>query len=107
MSTPYPKLVAALSHMHDAWVVGSAADPNNKVPRDWDVMVPFSQWNAAAQLIPSDASVNTFGGWKVKTANGDEIDVWPGELGTLMQNARAKYAWHIRTNTRLLVQRDK
>jgi hypothetical protein len=106
MATPYPKLVASLTHMHDAWVVGSAADPGNEKPRDWDVMVPFSQWNAASQLIPKDAKPNTFGGWKVKTEEGDEIDVWPGELGVLMQNAKARYAWHVRTGTRLLVQRD-
>lgn len=105
MSTPYPKLVAALTYMHDAWVVGSAADPGNTVPRDWDIIVPFSQWNSACQLIPSDAKVNTFGGWKVKAAEGVEIDVWPGELGSLMQNAKAKYAWHVRTDTRLIAQR--
>lgn len=69
-------------------------------------MVPFSQWNAASQLIPKTAKPNTFGGWKIVDEEGVEIDVWPGELGVLMQNAKAKYAWHIRTGTRLLVKRD-
>jgi len=104
MTTPYPKLVAALTHMHDAWVVGSAADPGNESIRDWDILVPFSKWNEAAQLIPSDAKLNTFGGWKIKLLDGTEIDVWPGELGQVMQNARAIWCWHPRTNSRLCKQ---
>jgi hypothetical protein len=52
-------------------------------------------------LIPLDAKVNTFGGFKCKC--GDyEIDVWPGDLGALMQNQLAKHAWHPRSGARLV-----
>lgn len=95
-----PELVSKLVIIHDAWVVGSAADPNNKEPRDWDVIVPYSKWNAACQLIPKDAKVNSFGGFKC-ISEGKEVDVWPDELGNVMQCQKAKFAWHPRSGIRL------
>jgi len=106
MSSSLPKIVIALTHNHDAWIVGSAADPDNKTPRDYDVQVPFSEWGKAAHLIPAHSRVNTFGGWKC-TSEGVEIDVWPGELGWLLQRPKCNWAWHpasgIRVQKRLIV----
>ena len=64
MSSKFPALVIALTHNHDSWIVGSAANPNNLEFRDIDIIVPYSQWQSASALIPKDAVVNTFGGWK-------------------------------------------
>ena len=100
MSTTLPKLVIALTHNCDAWIVGSSADPSVESPRDWDVIVPFNCWGLAAHLIPRDAKCNTFGGWKCDS-DGVEVDVWPGDLGWLMQHPKAKYAWHPRSGCRL------
>jgi hypothetical protein len=82
-----------LTHNFGGWIVGSAADPNNTQPRDYDVVVPHSRWNAAAFLIPLDAKVNTFGGWKV-TVNDIQIDVWPGELSWIMDRPATKFVWN-------------
>lgn len=60
--TTIPKLVLDLVYAHSAWIVGSAANPDNKEPRDYDIIVPFSEWNKACMLIPMDAKVNHFGG---------------------------------------------
>lgn len=99
MTTQIPKLVAMLTHHHEAWVVGSAASPDNTNPRDYDVVVPLSQWQAASALIPMDAVPNTFGGWKIK---GDvEIDVWPGDLGFVMKHPKSRYAWSPSLGVRL------
>jgi hypothetical protein len=99
MSHKLPKLVCSLTHNFDAWIVGSAADIKNSSPRDYDVIVPFSQWGPASQMIPPDAKPNTFGGWKCMS-EGVEVDVWPGELGWLMAKPKSKYVWHPATNTR-------
>ena len=88
-----PPLALKLTHMHDAWIVGSAADPCNESPRDYDVIVPFSSWGQACMLIPGDAKPNSFGGFKC-IDDGIEVDVWPGDLGWLMQRPKAMYAWH-------------
>lgn len=103
MSSFYPKLVLSLAHAHDAWLVGSAADPENLLPRDYDMVVPYSEWQKACMLIPKDAKPNTFGGWKC-TCNGVEVDVWPGELGWIMQRPRTKYALHIASGVLLKKQ---
>jgi hypothetical protein len=63
-------------------------------------VIPFSHWKDAAMLIPKDAKVNTFGGWKC-VSEGVEVDVWPGDLGWLMTNSAFTYAWHPRTGTRI------
>lgn len=102
MSHIIPSLVCKLAYGHDAWVVGSAAQPNinySKV-RDYDVMIPYEHWRTAAMLIPRDAAPNTFGGWKCQS-DGVEVDVWPGDLSWLMVNHAARWAWHPRSDTRL------
>lgn len=100
MANTLPKLVLALTYNHDSWIVGSAADPTNTSPRDYDVIVPFSEWGKAAHLIPSDAKPNVFGGWKC-ISEGQEVDVWAGDLGWLMRQAKAKWAWHPSSGVRL------
>lgn len=106
MSRTMPKIVCALTHNHDAWVVGSAADPQNANPRDYDVQVPFSEWGKAAHLIPADAKPNAFGGWKC-VSDGVEVDVWPGELGWIMRQNRSRWAWHPSSGVRLKKERGQ
>ncbi|MDP1712680.1 MAG: hypothetical protein Q8K86_09520 [Candidatus Nanopelagicaceae bacterium] len=67
--------------------------------RDYDVVVPFYEWGKAAVLIPKNAKPNTFGGWKC-VSEGKVVDVWPGDLGWLMQNAVLKNVWHPRSGVR-------
>ena len=57
-----PRLVTRLCMIHDAWVVGSAAQPGAGEVRDYDVLVPWPRWNEAALLVPRDARPNAFGG---------------------------------------------
>jgi len=99
MSSKYPKLVLDMTHAHDAWIVGSAADPNNENPRDYDVIVPHSEWQKACMLIPSNAKPNHFGGWKC-ISEEIEVDVWPGDLGWIMQRPQLLYVYHLSSGIR-------
>lgn len=99
-----PGTVASLCYSFDAWLVGSAADPATVEPRDYDIAVPWHNWHPAAQLIPLDAYPNSFRGWKFldpRSVDPVEIDVWPCDLGWLMQNDLFKWAYHPRTGTRI------
>jgi hypothetical protein len=95
-----PELAAKLTHVCDGWIVGSAADPENKSPRDYDIVIPFNKWREAAALIPKDSKRNTFGGWKCISEN-KEIDVWPDELGWILTKPMVKFAWHPFSGTRI------
>lgn len=78
-----PTLVRVLANQHGAWVVGGAAKFMCGVgprPRDWDVIVPESEWPAASKHFPYGASVNTMGGIKA-VSDGCEVDVWASGLG--------------------------
>lgn len=108
MSSLFPPIVMALTHGHDAWIVGSAADPQTKLHRvrDLDVLVPFSEWNKASFLLhgANMIGINSFGGFKFEEVKDEEsftVDVWPGELGAVMQNDRATWAWHPRSGRRI------
>lgn len=100
----FPALVCQLIERFDAWIVGSACDTLN--PKDYDIVVPWKYWDAAALLIPKDATVNTFGGWKCQS-EGKEVDVWPGDLGMLFLSTAAKHAWQPKYGIRLKREGEK
>lgn len=101
----FPRLVSQFVTNFDAWIVGSAAEPNATLEtvRDYDILVPFAYWQQAAILIPKDAIVNTFGGWKCQS-DGKSIDIWPGDLSWLLTHARVKIAWHPKSGARWIKQ---
>lgn len=101
MGSVYPPVVLRLCHSFDAWVVGSAARPDNRQPRDFDVLVPFCQWHAAISLVPRDAQPNSFAGWKFADEDGNLIDVWPGDLSWLAQRPQFTDAHHPASGTRI------
>lgn len=100
--TQLPPIVNKLCHLHEGWIVGSAADTNVEKPSDWDVVISFAHWREAVALIPSSAKPNSFGGWKFIDA-GVVIDVWPCDLFWLLTNSATINIWHPRTNRRLKV----
>ncbi len=94
-----PKSIKLLVQHYGAWIVGGSANPDALIStvRDIDVVVPFSRWNEASSLIPTDAKINEYGGWKFKQ-RGLIIDVWPEDLSVLMLNHKLKYIWQPRFN---------
>lgn len=97
MSSKYSSTVYFLCQQCDGWIIGSAADPENDNPRDIDIIVPFSKWHTALGALPQDRSkieVNTFGGYKFEDDDGVEIDMWPGELTTVLTSYVAQYLYH-------------
>ena len=101
MSHIMPALVCKLTTTCNAWIIGSAAAPDVDLAkvRDFDVLVPLAYWQQAAQMIPQDATPNTYGGWKCQS-EGREVDVWPEDLGMRMPSAMVKFAWHPYSNAR-------
>lgn len=97
-----PRIVSQLVTHHDAWVVGSAAQPtltDLSSVKDFDVVVPLVRWSQAALLVPRDARPNTFGGWKCES-EGRFVDVWPADLVELMQQRMMEHLWHPKTGAR-------
>ncbi len=43
-----PPIARKLVLVHDAWIVGSAANIEVITPRDVDILVPFREWYRAA-----------------------------------------------------------
>ena len=97
----YPRLVGQLVTLYDAWIVGGAANPQADNVRDFDVMVPYRNWPKASLIIPKNATVNTFGGWKCES-DGKVVDVWPDDLDTILNSNLNIYAWHPRSGTRIM-----
>lgn len=99
-----PILVGKLTQFCDAWIVGSAADPDVdfSAVRDFDIAVPFGSWHLAASLIPATATPNSFGGWKCES-EGAIVDVWPQDLTHFVTNhVSSPYLFHPRSGTRLM-----
>jgi len=58
--------------------------------KDYDLMVTsFDDWYNIALLIPKDATVNSYGGWKFND-NGVEVDVWPETLDHYLTHGKMK-----------------
>lgn len=103
-----PKFVLTLCYSFDGWLIGGAVGyalrETNEHPRDFDVVVPFERWREAALVIPHDAMVNTFGGFKILTEfvgnKSVMVDVWPGTVqGVLTHTAMKPRALHLPTGT--------
>lgn len=93
-----PKSVIAMAIIADAWIIGSAANPDIKSPKDIDVLIPTYNWFKIGHLIPKDAILNKFGGWKY-IEDGEIIDVFLGDLPHIMKHHKFTHAWHYETNT--------
>ena len=81
------------------WIVGSSAQPDDKLRRDIDILVPYELWPNVAALIPEDARPNRQGGWKFTIADEElamhfELDVWPDSLARFLGVTGSSWAWH-------------
>lgn len=98
-----PTRVYQLCIKFDAWIVGSAATPDDGEPTDdIDVMVPFHAWDQASMLIPPHAKLNALGGWKWTEEDGAVVDMWPDRLERLAALPQFYAAWHPASMTRLV-----
>lgn len=93
-SKPYrrlPELVRLLAFAADATIVGSAAKymvdgvPGTSEPRDWDLIVPYQDWQRVALTLHHSTrmNLNSFGGihaiWE-ENGQQHELDVWPSSI---------------------------
>lgn len=110
-----PLPVRAFCYSNDGWVVGSGAayllDLKEDLPRDWDVLVPLSEWPRACKSIPAGSETNSHGGVKVVIEEYPPrliMDVWGDDLARFLVQIPASmlpaYAVHPRTMTFLQVE---
>ena len=96
-----PRLARLICGQYNgAWIVGSAADPMNNDPKDYDIAVSFSDWQKVASLIPKDAKPTLFGGWKF-LSDGMEVDVWPSEIINIFSCSKCEWMWQPNLNIRV------
>lgn len=93
------KLPAIVYQMcvHGALIVGSYAKQligEDIDCNDFDLLIPYEKWQVVSLLIPSDAVLNKFGGWRFSIGK-DEIDVWPGSLLVYLSECKTKYGGRV------------
>ncbi len=105
MSKGHPSLVTKLTNLCDAWIIGSAADPNNKEPRDYDIWIPVNNWRVACNIVGNikDIKLNTLGGFKV-ISDGKEVDIWTCEMEVMLKSSFFKFAHH--PNSGIYIKRE-
>ena len=105
MSTkPYrklPEFIRLLAFAANATIVGSAAKymadgiEGEALPRDWDLIVPYQDWQRTALLLHNSTqmNLNSFGGihgrWTDKEGYTHEIDVWPSSIEEYLESNKA------------------
>jgi len=95
----YPELVTKLSTLCNGWIVGGAVD--NETPKDYDVYIPFSNWQIACSLIPKESTINRMGGFKC-ISEGVEVDVWTCEMSDLLATDYFSKAFHPKTGVKII-----
>lgn len=106
-----PGVIRSYCYQNDAWIVGSGADYllgiKVDLPRDWDILIPISNWNQACKSIPEGSKTNAFGGVKY-TVEGIDIDVWGCDLGWFLGQLRnvPAHAVNPKTMTSISVYKD-
>lgn len=84
-----PDIVRVLCFSYNSWIVGGAAEfMCDKVDsvKDWDIIVPISNWQKASRILPYGCKTNTFGGIKIESGQ-TQIDVWASDVGYYFQSA--------------------
>lgn len=102
-----PAIVRTLAYIYDGWFVGSAADPANTSPLNYDVVLTLQNYLVFAHTINNImgehkviVSPNTFGGWKIHQLDSMTIDVWADTLENLLTRSVTKFIWHPKSGVR-------
>ena len=99
----YPPLVTKLTALCNGWIMGSAANPDNSDPRDYDVWIPLSNWPLACSIVPKEGTkINTFGGFKA-ISEDKEVDVFTCEMEHMFNTNYFTYAYQPKSN--ILIKR--
>lgn len=96
--TKYPELVTKLTTLCDGWIIDSSVDCEN--PRDYDVFIPIASWSTACGIIPNNAKINRLGGFKC-ISEGIEVDVWTGDMSTILATHYFSKAFHPKTGIKI------
>lgn len=108
-----PPLIRAMTQDSNAWVVGSQAEfregrVNIKPTSDWDVIVPYAEWQDVMTRLASagvlvDAKFTSVGGVRttIPAKNGGTVglDIWPGEISHHMMKPFTHVAWQPKTGS--------
>lgn len=106
-----PPIIRAMSQNSLAWIVGSRAEFRPEKLRvnqdsDWDVLVPFSEWQDAMTRLAAAGALEcathtSVGGIRtvIPAKNGGtvKLDIWPGEISSHMMKPFTNVAWQPKT----------
>ena len=87
-----PTTVAILCRS-GAYIVGGYANyliGKRKEFKDYDLIVPPDKWYIVSLLIPKDAKINSYGGWKFIDKEGNNIDIWPSSIEQYLRQYKGK-----------------
>lgn len=76
-----------------ACIVGSYANylmEEGKEFKDYDLIVPPEKWYIVSPLIPKNATINMYGGWKFNDEKGNIIDIWPSSIEQYLRQYKGK-----------------
>ena len=100
MSKYLPRVVYQMC-VNGALIAGSYAKKlvgDDVKPNDFDLMVPSEKWHIVSLLIPEDAHLNKFGGWRFNAEwDGEEVevDVWPDTVERYLSNCKTKHGGRV------------
>ncbi len=87
-----PTTIAVLCRS-GAYIVGSYANcliGTRKEFKDYDLIVPPEKWYVVSLLIPKDAKINSYGGWKFTDLDNNNIDIWPSSIEQYLRHYKGK-----------------
>lgn len=83
----------------DVWILGSSLV--DKEALDIDVFVPIEEWQLASSYIPSNAKINSLGGFKFLDDNNINVDIWTGLMGDFLNSDRFTVCYNPRTGIKI------
>lgn len=87
-----PARVHTILYDHGGWLVGSGVPwflGNGPTPKDLDVIVPPENWTRVVRSLPTDFTVNKFGGLVFVDENWS-VDIWPTDVGSYFRQGGYK-----------------
>lgn len=83
-----------LCWLFDGIIIGGGAEYvsddefKGEKPKDIDIIIPLHHWIKACKLIPKDAKVNSFGGFKFQDGEF-EVDVWADDAMQVLMESKS------------------
>ena len=89
-----PPTIISLLCRSGAYIVGGYADyliGNAATFNDHDLIVPPDKWYLVSLLIPKNATINSYGGWKFRVRGAIQVDIWPSSIEQYLRQYKGQH----------------